>query len=81
MSKKTELRRLIRNLIVELAIYSVLLVVYFFAVLRFLGDFLNNLAHSHTFWYAMAGLGLIVAQAVLLEALTSALMRWVRLDR
>ena len=81
MPERADLRRLIRNLAVELAIYTVLLVVYFFAVLRFLGDFLTELSHSHTLWYALVGLGLIVAQAVLLEALTSALMRWVRLDR
>jgi hypothetical protein len=81
MKKKTELRRLIRNFAVELVIYSILLMVYFFAVLRFLGTFLTNLAHTHTLLYALAGLGLIVAQAVVLEALTSALMRWLHLER
>ena len=81
MSKKTELRRLIRNFAVELVIYSILLVVYFFAVLRFLGDFLTNLAQNYTLVYAVVGLALIVAQAVLLETLTSALMRWLHLER
>jgi hypothetical protein len=81
MPKKTELRRLIRNFAVELAIYSVLLVVYFFAVLRFLGGFLTRLAHTHTLLYAVVGLALIVAQAVTLEALTSALMHWLHLER
>ncbi len=80
MKEKTELRRLIRNFAVELAIYSVLLLVYFFAVLRFLGDFLTNLAQNFTLAYALVGLGLIIAQAVLLEMLTSALMRWLRLE-
>ena len=81
MPKQPELRRLIRNFAVELAIYSILLIGYFFIVLRFLGEFLTDLAQNYTLVYALVGLGLIVAQAVVLEALTSALMRWLHLER
>ena len=72
---------LIRNLVVELVVYSILLVVYFFVVLQFLGDILSDLFLNRTIVYAVLGLGLIVAQGVLLEALTSFLIRLLRLDR
>ncbi len=79
--EKSNLRILIRNLAIEMVIYGVLLVVYFFAVLRFLGGFLTNLFETQLTLYAFLGLALIVAQAVLLENVTSALIRWLRLDK
>ena len=72
---------LIRNLIVELVVYGVLLVIYFFVVLQFLGDILLDLFLHRMIVYAYLGLGLIVAQGVFLEALTSFLIRLLRLDR
>ena len=77
----TNIKSFIRNLIVELVVYGILLVLYFFVVLRFLGDFLENLFYNQTIVYAFLGLGLIVAQGVLLEAITSFLIRLLRLDR
>jgi hypothetical protein len=56
-------------------------VIYFFAVLRFLGDPINNLYTNNLTVYAFVGLGLIVLQAVALEAVTSYLIRLLRLDR
>ena len=79
--EKSNLRILIRNLAIEMVIYGVLLVVYFFAVLRFLGGFLTDLFETQLTLYAFLGLALIVAQAVLLENVTSALIRWLRLDK
>jgi hypothetical protein len=73
-------KTLIRNLIIELIIYGVLLVGYFYLVLRFLGGFLTNLFTNHNTLYAFLGLGLIVVQGVFLEALTSLLIRMLRLD-
>ena len=78
---KPDLPRLIRNFLIELTIYGILLVIYFFAVLRFLGEPIFNLYHHNTVAYALVGLGLIVVQAVVLEAITSYLIRWLRLDR
>ena len=80
MSEKPNLRKLVRNFIIELAVYGVLLVVYFFAVLQFLGGMLHNLYLTNTTIYAVVGLVLIVAQAVVLEAVTSYLIRLLRLD-
>ena len=77
----TNVKILIRNLIVEIIIYSILLLAYFFVVLRFLGDILSDLFLTQTIFYAFLGLGLIIAQGVLLEALTSFLIRMLRLDR
>lgn len=74
-------RIFLRNILIELLIYSVLLVIYFFAVLRYLGQFLTELFYSQTVIYAVLGLALIVAQGVLLESLTSYLIRLLRLER
>ena len=81
MQTKPNLPRLIRNFLIEIVVYGILLVIYFFAVLRFLGDPINNLYANNTIVYAVVGLGLIVVQAVALEAVTSYLIRLLRLDR
>jgi hypothetical protein len=81
MGTKPDLPRLIRNFLIELVVYGILLVIYFFAVLQFLGDPINNLYVNNTAVYAVVGLGLIVLQAVALEAVTSYLIRLLRLDR
>ena len=81
MQTKPDLPRLIRNFLIELIVYGILLVIYFFAVLRFLGDPINNLYANNTVIYAIVGLGLIVLQAVALEAVTSYLIRLLQLDR
>jgi|AP12_2_1047962.scaffolds.fasta_scaffold272842_1 hypothetical protein len=79
--KKSNIKALIRNLAIELFVYGLLLVAYFFIVLRYLGDFLTNLFTNQLYVYAFLGLGLIVVQAVFLEAITSYLIRLLRLDR
>jgi len=81
METKPDLPRLIRNFLIELVVYGILLVIYFFAILRFLGDPINNLYVNNTILYAVVGLGLIVVQAVALEAVTSYLIRLLRLDK
>lgn len=79
--EKANLRVLVRNMIFELLIYGVMLVVYFFAVLRFLGKYLTDLYENQISIYAALSLVLIVVQGVLLEAITSYLIRLLRLDR
>jgi hypothetical protein len=81
MSQKPNLRKLVRNFIIELAVYGMLLVVYFFAVLQFLGGMLSNLFLNNMSLYAIVGLALIITQAVVLEAVTSYLIRLLHLDR
>ena len=77
----TKIKTLIRNLVLEMIVYGILLVIYFFLVLQYLGDILASLFDSQILIYAVLGLSLIVAQGVLLEAITSFLIRLLRLDR
>ena len=81
MKKKTDLQRLIRNFAIEMVVYGVLLVIYFFLVLRYLGDFLTNLYNSSLVTYAILALVLIVVQGVFLEALTTYLVKLLRLEK
>jgi hypothetical protein len=75
---KTEAARTFRALLVELPIYAVLVVGYFFLVLHFLADWLGNLHARYTAVYAVVSIVLIIGQAVVLEWLTTLLLRLVR---
>jgi hypothetical protein len=69
------------SILIELAIYAVLIVAYFFLALHFLGDWLAEIYHRDRRIYAVTALFLIVGQGVLLETLTTALLRWIRSKR
>jgi hypothetical protein len=72
--KKPEIPNLVRNFTIEVITYGALVVVYFFLVLRFLAEPLANLFQTNLVIYAFVALGLIVAQGVLLEFVTSFLL-------
>jgi hypothetical protein len=74
-------RRIIRNFVLEMVIYAALVSAYFLLVLRYLGDWLYELYHSELQTYAFLALALIVAQAVVLEAITSFLITRLGLER
>jgi len=74
-------RRLLRNFVIEMLVYAVLLVVYFMVVLRFLGQPLYALSQQQPVVYAGAALFLIVMQAVVLESITSWLIERLGLER
>ena len=74
-------RKVIRDLLIELAVYGVLVVVYSFVASRLLEMPLARLFHSNLTVYAFVGLGLIVAQGLLLDAITSFMIDRLRLDR
>ena len=78
---KPRTRRIVRNFVLELLIYAVLLVVYFLLALRFLGAPLNQLFHLHPIVYAVASLLLIVVQGVALEWLTYFLIARLGLEK
>ena len=63
---------------IELPIYAVLVIIYFFVVLHFLADWLKNLSDHHLTIYALVAIGLIIGQAVALELVTTGLMRLLR---
>lgn len=79
--KNPQLGRLIRNFAIEMVVYGALVVGYFFLVLRLLADPLEQLFSSNLVLYAFLALGLIVAQAVLLEFVTSFAMGLLGLDK
>ena len=79
--KNPNVKKMIGSFVIELLIYSVLVVVYFFVVLRLLGDPLYRLFSSQLVVYAFLALLLIVAQAVALEAVTSFIMGLLGLDQ
>jgi hypothetical protein len=75
---KKETTKTLRAFAIELAIYSLLVVVYFFLVLHLLGGGLYGLETKHRYLYAGTAILLIVGQAVLLEAVTTFLLRLLR---
>ena len=78
IARKTEMQRTLRAFAVELVIYALLVTVYFFAVLHFLGGWLVDLETRHVRIYAVTCIVLIIGQAVVLEAVTTGLMRLLR---
>ena len=80
MDRKEKLRA-IRNLIIELIVYGVLVIFYALSVLQLLADPLADLYADNLTLYAWAALFLIVGQGVVLEEVTSFLMDRLRLTR
>src|SRR6266498_644834 len=75
---KKQARQTLQAFVVELIIYGVFVVIYFFAVLHFLGQWLVELEIHHIRTYAVVAIFLIIGQAVVLEAVTTGLMRFLR---
>ena len=67
-------RILIRNLVIELVLYGLLVTIYVLAVLRWLVEPMQEMFHSNLTLYAFLGLAMMVAQAVILERLTTFLI-------
>jgi hypothetical protein len=65
----------LRAFLIELVVYSALVVAYFFLVLHFLAHWINELEPRHIKTYALVSIGLIIGQAILLEIITTWLMR------
>jgi hypothetical protein len=78
---KKESEKSLRAFAAELAIYAVLVTVYFFLVLHLLGNWLYRLDMQHRILYAVIALLLIAGQAVVLDALTTLLFRILRRRR
>ena len=73
-----EKSKTLQAFLTELAIYVVFVTVYFFLVLHFLGGWLQDLYLHHVRLYALMAIVLIIGQAVLLESVTTALLRFLR---
>jgi len=79
--KNPTVRKMIWNFGIEMVVYAVLVVGYFFLVLRLLAEPLNGLFTNNLIVYAFVALALIVAQGVVLEAVTSFIMGLLGLDQ
>jgi hypothetical protein len=75
---KKEAARKLRAFGIELAIYAVLVIAYFFLVLHLLGQWLFHLEAQHRIVYAVVALLLIAGQAIALDAVTTLLFRLLR---
>lgn len=73
-------QKILRKLAIEMAIYAVLLIGYFLVVLRFVADPLTVYFNDNLTAYAFIGLGLIIAQAVLLDNIVAFLIKLLGLD-
>jgi hypothetical protein len=75
---KKEAFKTVRAFLIELAVYAILVVAYFFLVLHFLGGWLHQLETHHLYTYAGVAILLIIGQAVVLESVTTFLLRLLR---
>jgi len=75
---KRETAKTVRAFVIELAIYAVLVITYFFLVLNLLGQWLFELEIHRRYTYAALAILLIIGQAVLLESVTTFLIRLIR---
>ena len=75
---KAEATHTFRAMLIELPIYALLVVGYFFLVRHFLADWLGHLHGTQTTIYAIVAILLIVGQAVVLEYVTTLLLRLFR---
>jgi hypothetical protein len=74
-------KRTLLGFAIELVIYGVLIAIYFFLVLRFLGDWLKSLFLDHRDLYAAVAILLMIGQAVGLELVTNLLATFLRLRK
>ena len=68
----------LRAFLVELAVYAVFVTGYFFLVLHYLSGWLQEMHLHHVKLYALTTIVLIIGQAVLLESVTTWLLRLLR---
>jgi len=70
--------RWIMSVLVEIPVYAVIIVAYYYLVLSLLGSWITHLFEADKRLYAAACLSLILAQGILLELTTTLLLRVVR---
>ena len=75
---KREKTNTLRAFLLELVVYAVFVTGYFFLVLHYLSGWLQDLHLNHVKVYALATIVLVIGQAVLLESITTWLLRLLR---
>lgn len=66
------------SFLLGLIVYAILVSAYYFLVLNFLGSWIRLVFVNHKLLYAGLALGLISAQGLLLEMVTSKLLNTIR---
>jgi hypothetical protein len=64
--------------LIELVVYGVFVLAYYYLALHYLGGWLKRLSDDHRTLYAFVALALIAAQGVLLQLLTGWLLAVIR---
>ena len=75
---KSDARKALMSFAIELVVYGILVVAYFFLVLHFLADWLAHLDKESIRLYALVSIGLIIGQAVVLESVTTFIFKLLR---
>jgi len=75
---KKEKTSTLRAFLVELALYAAFVTGYFLLVLHYLSGWLQELHLHHVKVYALIAIVLIIGQAVVLESVTTWLLRLLR---
>ena len=75
---KKETAKTLRAFLIELVVYAILVVGYFFLVLHFLGEGLQRIEQNHRYAYAALTILLMIGQAVVLQNVTTFLLRVIR---
>ena len=75
---KAEASKTLRAFLIELAVYAAFVTGYFFLVLHYLSGWLQDLHLHHVKLYAITAITLIIGQAVVLESVTTWLLRFLR---
>ncbi len=75
---KKEAAKTLKAFAIELVVYAVLVFAYFFLVLHFLGGMLAGLEKFHRLSYSFLAICLIIGQAILLQIVTTFLLRVIR---
>lgn len=78
MAMKPGILAALKDFLLELLVYGILVAAYYLLVLHYLGPSLKSVYQQNRHWYAFLALGLIIAQGFLLEVLTRFLLGLVR---
>ena len=75
---KAEARRALLSFLVEMVVYGFLITGYFLLVLHLLGPSLARIEHEHIRFYALLCVALVLGQSIVLESITTFLLRLLR---
>ncbi len=75
---KEDVKQFLKFSLLELLVYGLLVTGYFFLVLHFLGELLQDLFLHERKTYALVALALIIGQGVGLEIITTALLKLIK---